>query len=89
MILFAIFNIIVLNSISNKNLKASDIFKGNISEKYFNPKNKTEFLNSINDLNLKDKKGLVKLYNLKNINITKKENKKEEGKLKKETSRFT
>ena len=38
LILIAIFNIIIFNFISSKNLKTSDIFKG--GEKNFNPKNK-------------------------------------------------
>ena len=47
--LIVVFNIISLISVSSKNLKPSDIFKGRNSEK-----NKTKHINSTNDCSLKD-----------------------------------
>jgi len=44
LMLLVIFNIFVLNSISPKNLKSSDIFKGGNSSKIFIPKNKQSLL---------------------------------------------
>jgi hypothetical protein len=61
LILFAIFSII-LNSISSKNLKFSDIFKVDNSGKNFNTTNKTEYIYSTNNYHQKDQKDLQKPY---------------------------
>ena len=71
LILFAIFNIIALSSISSRNLRPSDIFKGNNYGKNFNHVNKTKPINSKNDYILKDQKDLEKSYDSKYQNDTK------------------
>ena len=60
LILFAIFNIIALNFISSRNLRPSDIFKGDNCGKNLNQKNKTKPINSKNDYILEDQKDLEK-----------------------------
>ena len=71
LILFAIFNIIAFNFISSRNLRLSDIFKGDNYGKNF----KTKPINSKNHYILKDQKYLEKSYeskyqnDIKNIKI--------------------
>ena len=66
--IFVIFSIISFNLISSKYSNFSDIIKGSINGKNFNP-NKTKPINSTNESSLEDQKDLEESYYSNNSNF--------------------